>query len=243
MGAKGKKEYQILLGKPVLAHSALPFLLSELFSHIVVTVPPSHIPEVEALLEPHLNLSAITFVEGGDTRQQSVYLGLLELEKVTPEYVLIHDGARPWIDDKTIRRVLEGARKKGACLPVVKTCEAIKEVGEDGFIERHLGRASTVRAQTPQGFLFSHILKAHRRAQEVNRVFIDDGEVYAEFVGPVFTVVGNASNRKITYPYDLDLMGQDLMDQDLRDEGPRDEGPRDQGPRDLGPKVPEQNPS
>jgi 2-C-methyl-D-erythritol 4-phosphate cytidylyltransferase len=203
MGDKGKKEYLKLLGKPILAHSTLPFLECKSFTHIVITVRPSHIPEVEVLLEPYLNMSTITLVDGGQTRQRSVYLGLLELEKVNPHCVLIHDGARPWIDLPTINRVLEGARQEGACLPVVATSEAIKEVDDNGFISKHLKRACTVRAQTPQGFLFSRILEAHRRAQELDRVFIDDGEVYAEFFGQVSTVAGNEANVKITLPQDL----------------------------------------
>ncbi len=203
MGEKGKKDYLRHHGKPILAHSTFPFLESESFAHIVMTVCPSHIPEAKALLEPYLNLSAITFVEGGQTRQSSVYLGLLELEKVNPECVLIHDGARPWIDMPTITRVLDGARRSGACLPVIATSEAIKEVDEGGFISKHLSRASTVRAQTPQGFLFSRILEAHGRAQGMDRVFIDDGEVYAAFFGRVSTVAGNEANVKITHPRDL----------------------------------------
>ena len=203
MGDKGKKEYLKLLGKPVLAHSTLPFLECKTFTHIIITVQPSHIPEVEVLLEPYMSLSAVTFVEGGRTRQNSVFLGLLELEKVNPDCVLIHDGARPWIDVPTIARVLEGARREGACLPVIETCEAIKALDDDGFISKHFDRARTVRAQTPQGFLFSRILEAHRRAEGSDRVFIDDGEVYAAFYGRVFTVAGNEANVKITHPRDL----------------------------------------
>ena len=203
MGNKGKKEYLKPLDKPILAHSTLPFLESKLFTHIVITVQPSHIPEVVHLLEPYMSLSTVTFVEGSQTRQGSVYLGLLELEKVNPDCVLIHDGARPWIDLPTITRVLEGARQEGACLPVIETSEAIKEVDDDGFISKHLNRDCTVRAQAPQGFLFSRILEAHRRAQDSDRVFIDDGEVYAAFFGRVSTVAGNETNVKITYPQDL----------------------------------------
>ncbi len=203
MGEKGKKEYLKLLGKPILAHSTLPFLECSSVTHIVITVQPSHIPDVEVLLEPYMSLNRITFVEGGETRQDSVFLGLLELEKVRPECVLIHDGARPWVDKPTITRVLEGARRSGACLPVIATCEAIKEVDGNGFISRHFERACTVRAQTPQGFRFGRILEAHRRARKMDRVFIDDGEAYAAFFGLVSTVAGSETNVKITYPHEL----------------------------------------
>ena len=193
----------MLSGKPVLAHAVLPFLESRLFDEIVITVCPSHIPKVERLLEPFADIRRLVFVEGGESRSHSVRLGLLKLAERAPDYVLIHDGARPWVDDELIGRVLEGTRRAGACIPVIEAPDAVKEVDSSGYIQRHLDRRSIVFAQTPQGFLFSRILEAHRRASGSDRLYVDDAEVYAEFVGPVLTVPGSIGNTKITYPRDL----------------------------------------
>ena len=199
-----KKEYRSFSGKPILARAILPFIETGSFTTILITVPKDHIPKVKKLLASHLDTEAVELVEGGSTRQESVFFGLLGLEEKAPQHVLIHDGARPWVDTGTISRVLEGVRRWGACLPVVAAPDAIKEINEEQFIERHMDRRSTFGAQTPQGFVYSRILQAHREASQAEKVFIDDGEVYNAYAGPVFTVKGSISNRKITYSHDLE---------------------------------------
>jgi 2-C-methyl-D-erythritol 4-phosphate cytidylyltransferase len=117
--------------------------------------------------------------------------------------VLIHDGARPWIDKTLVETVLEATRVWGACIPVTEASEAPKKVGASGLILEDLPRQQIRMAQTPQGFLYSRILDAHNRATENPRLFFDDAEVYAAYAGPVFTVAGSRANRKITYREDL----------------------------------------
>jgi len=204
-----KKEYRLLAGVPVLARAILPFVATGRFSSFVVVVPPSRIAETREILAGHLDTSRLHFVEGGGTRPQSVYRGLLELESLSPQpdNVLIHDGARPWIDEETILRVLEGTEKEGACLPVIHPCDAVKVVNEKGFVMEHLEKGRVFGAQTPQGFSFSKILDAHRRASSSGRLFVDDGEVWAGYVCPVYTVPGNPENRKVTFAHDLQKTG------------------------------------
>jgi len=204
-----KKEYRLLAGVPVLARAILPFVATGRFSSFVVVVPPSRIAETREILAGHLDTSRLHFVEGGGTRPQSVYRGLLELESLSPrpDNVLIHDGARPWIDEETILRVLEGTEKEGACLPVIHPCDAVKVVNEKGFVMEHLEKGRVFGAQTPQGFSFRKILDAHRRASSSGRLFVDDGEVWAGYVCPVYTVPGNPENRKVTFAHRRLMLG------------------------------------
>jgi 2-C-methyl-D-erythritol 4-phosphate cytidylyltransferase len=199
-----KKEYRNIGDKPVLALSILPFIQLKNFTYISVTLPPAHELDVKELLKPYLNIQRIKFITGGKTRQESVYLGLKDLGKQKVEFVLIHDGARPWIDKDTIGRVLEGCMRAGACIPVISAQDALKKVGRDGFILKHLKRETNLCAQTPQGFYFSDILKAHKLGRKENRTFIDDAEAYAAYIGPVYTVTGNIKNRKITFKHDME---------------------------------------
>jgi 2-C-methyl-D-erythritol 4-phosphate cytidylyltransferase len=198
-----KKEYRILADKPILCWSILPFIQLALFDSIIIAVPPGQINQVQALLTDFIDLSKVQFVEGGKTRQESVYFALLALEQKKPAYVLIHDGARPWVTKEIILDVLAGTKKQGACIPVIKARDAMKELDQAQLIRRHLDRETTVCAQTPQGFSFSQILAAHKKAAPLAKLFIDDSEVYAQFIGPVLTVAGSTENRKITYEYDL----------------------------------------
>jgi len=194
VGGSTKKEYRSLEGVPVLARSVLPFLSDSRFSRIVVTVPPGHVARAVDLLRPHAELSRIRVVEGGATRQESVYRGLIALSNAPPSIVLIHDGARPWVSPALIDRVAAAAEREGACVPVIEVAEAVKEAGDSGMILRHFRRHALRFAQTPQGFAFEKILAAHEKARAQGAGCVDDGEVYAQFAGPVAWVVGDPAN-------------------------------------------------
>jgi 2-C-methyl-D-erythritol 4-phosphate cytidylyltransferase len=87
---------------------------------------------------------------------------------------------------------------------VVSSFEAVKDVAPSGLVEAHLSRDRTFLAQTPQGFRYSEILEAHEKASESRQPYVDDGEVYAAYIGPVHTVEGDTRNRKITFVHDLE---------------------------------------
>jgi 2-C-methyl-D-erythritol 4-phosphate cytidylyltransferase len=231
MGGAAKKEFRSIGSVPVLALAIRPFL-SAGFERIAVTLPAGRLGDASALLAPFLDVSALTLVEGGGTRQESVRLGLLALAADPPDLVLIHDGARPWLAPDLLARVTEAAERFGACVPVVAVTEAVKEVGrptslseptsslprvggepggsaatEPGnapFVLRHLPRHLLRFAQTPQGFSYPRITAAHERARAEGLSFVDDAEVFDHFAGPVAWVTGDPANRKITFPDDLE---------------------------------------
>ena len=198
-----KKEYASLDGRPVLSRTIEPFLEITPDLEIVVTLPGEDIPTVRHLLQPYLEIERILLVPGGSSRQESVRLGLESLREYPPSVVLIHDGARPWIEVELIHRVLEGARRWGACIPVVEASEAPKRIGPSGLILEDLARDQCKLAQTPQGFLYGRILEAHLEARDSTHLFLDDAEVYAAHGWGVFTVPGSRRNRKITFREDL----------------------------------------
>ena len=203
MVGRTKKEYRLLGQVPVLARAVLPFL-QEGFSPVVVTVPRGHVQEAAALLGPHLPPGGLNVVEGGATRQESVLLGLRSLLEASPEVVLIHDGARPWLTPGLVRRVAAAAQIHGACVPVVDVSEAVKQVGQSDMVLQHLPRGGIRFAQTPQGFSFARILAAHEKAAAAGAFCVDDAEVYALFDGPVAWIEGEPDNRKITRERDLE---------------------------------------
>jgi 2-C-methyl-D-erythritol 4-phosphate cytidylyltransferase/2-C-methyl-D-erythritol 4-phosphate cytidylyltransferase/2-C-methyl-D-erythritol 2,4-cyclodiphosphate synthase len=228
MGAGGasKKEYLPLglpddEGKPltVLGASVLAFTVFPRIETIVIAVPARG--ELEArkalpdyLLSPPEKGKArprLLFVPGGSNRRVSVHHALSLLAAYSPGLVLIHDGARPWVSAGLISAVIRATLRHGAVIPLLPLVETPKEVDGKGFILRHLRRAGAGTAQTPQGFLFPAILRAHEKAAEKELAeayeYTDDAEVWGEFCGPVATVPGEIGNRKITFPEDL---GRDL---------------------------------
>jgi 2-C-methyl-D-erythritol 4-phosphate cytidylyltransferase len=200
---KIKKEYASLDGRPVLSWALQPFLRITPRLIIVVTLPEVDIPEVRSLLKPLLDIQRIQFTAGGKNRQESVRLGLEALQQQAPRIVLIHDGARPWVDRSLIERVMEGTRKWGACIPVVDASEAPKRIGPSGLILEDVPRDQLKLAQTPQGFLYERIHQAHQQAKNDPRLFVDDAGVYAAYWTAVFTVHGHRRNKKLTFREDL----------------------------------------
>lgn len=205
MGSDLKKEYRSLEGCPVLARAVRPFLLMDIIYKLVVTVPQGHIQKAKDLLNPFIDMNRVFIMEGGHSRQESVFNALIALKKDSPNYVLIHDGARPWVTQKLIQRVLEAVRNYGACIPVVSLTEAPKIVDPSGRIVKNLNRQQTRIAQTPQGFIYEQILKAYREAQNSLEPCIDDAEIFSSRIGPVFTIEGEIRNKKITFPQDLEV--------------------------------------
>ena len=142
----------------------------------------------------------IVHVNGGPTRQDSVFQGLMA---VSEDVVLIHDGARPWIDSDSINRLLEVMDTEKAAILAVKTKDIIKEV-EDGYITRTINKENYQSAQTPQAFQTSLIIDAYLRANEQG-VFVNDDAQAIELMTDVKVrvVEGSYLNNKITTRDDL----------------------------------------
>jgi 2-C-methyl-D-erythritol 4-phosphate cytidylyltransferase len=215
-----KKEYRPLdnmidgEGKPltVLGAVVTAFASVSRIGAMVVAVPAdSETGENAARAAlPRRFLSARSrplFVPGGSSRRISVHHALSLLSAYNPDYVLIHDGARPWVSAELIERIIDAAVRYKAVLPLLPLVETPKEIDGTGFVRRHLRRALVGTAQTPQGFAFPEILRAHEKAAErelrENFEYTDDAEVWGEFAGPVAVIPGDPENRKITFPGDM----------------------------------------
>jgi 2-C-methyl-D-erythritol 4-phosphate cytidylyltransferase len=187
----------------VLARSVLPFVRAGRYEPIIIVVPPGDLEKASDVVKGHLPGGCARFIEGGSTRQESVFMALKELARDPPELVLIHDGARPWVTGALIEGVERGAARSGACIPVIRPTEAVKRVADTGAVLQSLNRDDLGLAQTPQGFAFRQIYAAHERAAGEGRIAADDAELYEVYAGTVLTIPGDAANRKITFAHDL----------------------------------------
>ena len=145
----------------------------------------------------------LTIVEGAETRQKSVYNGLLAV-KGNPDIVLIHDGARPFVTKELIVEAVQAAIEHGASVPGITPTDTQKEIDRDGFIVRHLVRSSLTAVQTPQCFDFKKLVEAHKKAKDDGREYTDDTEIWGQYCGRVRVIKGDVNNIKITYPADLE---------------------------------------
>lgn len=198
LGGGTPKQYLELGGRPVLRHSLAAFAVNPQIDAVRAVIHPDDRDLYEqaaaglGLLEPAM---------GGETRQDSVRLGLESLESLAPEMVLIHDGARPFIDAGTIGRTIAALASHSGAIPALAVADTIKR-GGDGMVSTTVDRAGLWRAQTPQGFRFAHILAAHAAAS--GQELTDDAAV-AERAGlAVALVEGSEENVKITTQADLE---------------------------------------
>lgn len=219
IGGGIKKEFLPYKNGTVLSASAKSFFKAcknHIITDFIITTQKNGIDESKnaifcdselcSLLEQNKNLS-IKFVEGGSSRQESVFKGLLQVQNSDDDLiVLIHDGARPFVTEQTILDVICAAQEFGASVPGVTPSDTQKEIDSNGFITRHLERNSLSAVQTPQGFVFNPLLQAHKKAIQDNKEYTDDTEIWGKYCGNVKVVPGDINNIKITYNKDLDKL-------------------------------------
>ena len=208
MGGGIKKEYLPLDGGTVLSKNVQTCILSYHFTHIIIAVPAGGQQDAQKALGTISGTTAITFVDGGSTRQQSVCNALDKLQELWPQagsdaVVLIHDGARPFVTPRIIQDVIAKTAETGAAVPALQPTDTQKETDGNGIIIRHLQRDRLAAVQTPQGFTFLPLLKAHHKAAGDGRTYTDDTEIWGAYTGPVAIVPGDSCNKKITYPEDM----------------------------------------
>lgn len=154
MGGDVKKEFLKIEGVPVLFRAIKPFMETSLFNSVVIAVNGSLVEKTHEILNPFLTpeeREMIRCIPGGSTRRESVFKGLQALREQSPDVVLIHDGARPWITKEVIETVYNKALEKGAAIPVVPSVNALKKIDAEGKIIESIDRETVVGAQTPRG--------------------------------------------------------------------------------------------
>ena len=205
MNGVKKEFYKLENGVTALGASALAFASVPGIDSIVIAVPQGAENDAREALPPDLLAALkpeIRFVTGGSSRRASVFNALSVLEDSKPDYVLIHDGARPWVSSSLAEKIIAAAKKHNAAIPLLPITDTPKEY--DGlFVKNHLKRANVGTAQTPQAFKFAQILDAHKKAAELDEEFTDDAEIWGRFIGQVAVVAGEPENKKITFIEDL----------------------------------------
>lgn len=207
-GRAGPKQYEPLGGRPMLRRTA------DAFSGWPLRVVIG--PGQEALYRAAMGPDAPPPIIGGARRQDSVRLGLEALADEAPDFVLIHDAARPLVSRAVIERTI-AALEAGAAgaVPMLAVADTLRR--KDGAAWVTVPRDGLQRAQTPQGFRFADILKAHRDHAHADAT---DDVAIAELAGlAVDAVLGEESNLKVTTEKDFALAERLLGFSDGRSAG------------------------
>ena len=197
-GGKVPKQWRTIAGKLVVDWSIDAFKNHDLVDFVVVVLPPNKT----------LDRSDVITCTGGNSRPASVYKGLITAKKLSPDKVLIHDVARPAVSEDIITDIILAINEETGAAPGLPISDAIWKVS-DGEIEKTLDRNYIYRAQTPQGFPYSKILKAHEDESSQNA--FDDVELAKKIGLKVILKTGHTDNMKITTPEDFIKMSQILI--------------------------------
>ncbi len=186
-------------GKTVLERTVETFSKIKEINEIIVVCRESDLDSFENVLSPY----NVSYCFGGETRQQSVMNAVETIDEC--DYLLIHDGARPLITEKEITDTLTSAIQNGAAAVGVMVKDTIKVIDSNYQIVSTPDRSSLVSIRTPQIFEFKMYVDAVEKAKADGKDFTDDCQLIEYFGKPVFTVIGDYGNIKITTPEDLPM--------------------------------------
>ena len=201
------KDSKLLLqinGKTVLERSVNAFLNISDIDEVIVVAREKDIPAFSDILTDE----RVSFVVGGDTRQQSVMNAVDVIDDC--ELIIIHDGARPLIKSEDIENTIRAAKENKAAAVGVFVKDTVKVVDKNGFVVSTPDRSTLFAVQTPQIFDFELYRKAAQNAREKGLDFTDDCQLVESFNQKVKTVVGSYSNIKITTPDDI-VLAENLL--------------------------------
>ncbi|MFD8168131.1 2-C-methyl-D-erythritol 4-phosphate cytidylyltransferase [Streptomyces cellulosae] len=221
LGPGAPKALRALGGTPMLVHAVRAMADSRAVSLVVVVAPPDGAGEVKSLLDAHPlpERTDVLVVPGGESRQESVKLGLDALPEGY-DIVLVHDAARPLVPVDTVDAVIEAVRDGApAVVPALPLADTVKQVEPAAAPEPEPVVATPDRSrlravQTPQGFDRATLVRAH---ETVTDDVTDDASMVEQLGLTVVTVPGHEEAFKVTRPLDLVLAEAVLARRRLND--------------------------
>ncbi len=191
MGGEVPKPYRLLGSKPLISYGL------QQFQHPAIAwiQPVIHAEHADLFASASAGYAYLPPVHGGHTRQASVKAGLEALAVHQPDFVLIHDAARPFLSRDMVLRIIAALESHDAVVPALPVFDTLRTLAG-----RDIPRDDVLRIQTPQAFQFSKILQLHRAAtHEVT----DDAALWVASGGEIHYVAGDESNRKMTTAEDI----------------------------------------
>ncbi len=216
-GSQGlAKQFLQFRGLPLYAWSLLALSKHHLLHRIIVVTPSDMVQkttaEIQDLIAAHNLRPKISVIAGGASRQASVFCGLQELESSgdPPDFVIVQDAARPFLDIQTVDAVAKKVIECGACTVGGSVTDTIKKV-KNGLIVETLLRENLIAVQTPQAARFAQLIGAHREAALAGFATTDDAALLEWAGHEVFVLEGPKYNLKVTDPLDL-MLAEALAD-------------------------------
>ncbi|MDQ1235787.1 2-C-methyl-D-erythritol 4-phosphate cytidylyltransferase [Paenibacillus sp. SORGH_AS306] len=201
MGTTESKQYLRLQNKPILIHTLEVFEHSSIIDEIVMVTGKDDVQRCEDWIKEYGLTKVKKVVVGGYDRQESVANGL---QFIHSDWIMVHDGVRPFITEEQIMNCYHSAVTSGASVLAVPVKDTIKQVDQQKHIVNTPDRSQLWAIQTPQTFRSADLQQAHQQAQDENFRGTDDSMLIERMGVTVAVVEGSYENIKITTPDDLD---------------------------------------
>jgi 2-C-methyl-D-erythritol 4-phosphate cytidylyltransferase len=202
MGTSESKQYLMLQEKPIIAHTLEVFEQAAWVDGVWLIVGEHDVSRCEAWIQTYGFQKVIQVIPGGHERQHSVYKGLCCIPEGY-EWVMVHDGVRPFVKESAMLNCWDQAKRHGSAVLAVPVKDTVKIVDEAGMIQSTPDRKSLWAVQTPQAFRLCELIEAHKAAQREGRIGTDDAMLMEQQGFAVAVAEGDYSNIKITTPEDL----------------------------------------
>ncbi len=209
MGNSDTPKQFLMLGKsPIIIHTVEKFYVNSKFEKVIVLCPKQWVSHTENIIKKSIKDEKIVVLEGGDTRNDTLYNALNYIDKnygIDDETIIVtHDAVRPFVTHRIIEENIESARKYGACDTVIPATDTIVESKDGEVISSIPNRAELFQGQTPQSFKANKLKKLYESlTQDEKDKLTDACKIFSIKGEPVHLVQGEVFNMKITYPFDL----------------------------------------
>ena len=209
MHSKVQKQFLEIQGYPVLYYSLRCFQESPLIQDILLVTGEDALSYCkEEIVKKYGFTKVSNVIAGGKERYESVWKALCILkERGQSGFVMIHDGARPFVTEEILKRGLQKVKETGACVIGMPSKDTVKLSDEEGYVKETPNRKCVWTIQTPQIFSYSLIREAHDsiRQKDMSKITDDAMVVEQETGAKVALAEGSYQNIKITTPEDLDI--------------------------------------
>lgn len=203
------KQFLEVGGKPIIIHTIEKFISIENFTKILVLTPADWVEYTKDLIEKYMGTdSGVLVLPGGSDRNETLMCALAYIEehyKVDADTILVtHDAVRPFVTERIIRENIEAARIYGACGTAIPATDTIVQSKDGTYMEEIPDRSCMYQQQTPQSFRVTLLKETYALLNEEERKSLTDACKILVLKGvPVYMVMGDSCNIKITYPEDL----------------------------------------
>ncbi len=213
------KQMISIAGKPVFLHTLEVFENHAEIDEVILVTSKGILQECEQWIKKAQLKKITKILEGGTTRQESSKIGLANCDQKNTNKVLIHDAVRPFIAPGIISEVLKKLDKFVSVDVAIPAVDTLIETNEKSVIAGIPKRSVIYRGQTPQGFQFKTIMKAHEIAtnEKFQAVTDDCGLIMKYKLGEIFVVQGDEENIKITHPIDIDIADKIFQIRQIQD--------------------------